>query len=113
MSCHLFSIMDDPCGDDKLDRIFYREKEFAEVFPDSVKDSGEKLPSGESILQVDVHPMMIYAVAAIQQLRAEKDAEIARLRAEKQAENEQLRSRLESLEKLLQHLLTRQQGASR
>ena len=44
-------------------------QEFAEVFPDYVKSSGEKLAdSDEEILQVDPYPLTIYSAAAIQEL---------------------------------------------
>jgi len=59
-------------------------QEFAEVFPDYVKSSGEKLANGGEILQVDTHPLTIYSAAAIQELHAElrnKDREIVELRA--------------------------------
>jgi hypothetical protein len=46
-------------------------QEFAEVFPDDVKGSGEKLPDGSEILQVDTYPLTIYSVAAIQELYRE------------------------------------------
>ncbi len=66
-------------------------QEFAQVFPDHVKGSGERLPDGSEILQVDTYPLTIYSAAAIQELRAEKDAEIA-----------VLKNRLERLEALLE-----------
>ena len=59
-------------------------QEFAQVFPDHVKGSGERLPDGSEILQVDTYPLTIYAAAAIQELRAENDAlrqRLARLEA--------------------------------
>ncbi len=43
-------------------------QEFAEVFPDYVKGSGETLPGGEEILQVDPYPLTIYSAAAVQEL---------------------------------------------
>lgn len=53
-------------------------QEFARVFPDHVQSSGEKLPDGSSILQVDTYPLTIYSAAAVQelhrQLRTENDA---------------------------------------
>ena len=50
-------------------------QEFAEVFPDAVKGSGEFLPgqyqnSTGEILQVDTYPALITAIAAIQELAA-------------------------------------------
>ena len=53
-------------------------QEFAKVFPDHVQGSGEKLPDGSDILQVDTYPLTIYSAAAVQelhrQLRTENDA---------------------------------------
>lgn len=45
-------------------------QEFAQVFPDHVQSSGERLPDGSEILQVDIHPLTIYSAAAIQELDA-------------------------------------------
>jgi len=72
-------------------------QEFAEVFPNYVKGSGETLSSGEEILQVDPYPLTIYSAAAIQELHdrmKEKDARIAEL----QAQLDGLGSRLQRLE---------------
>lgn len=49
-------------------------QEFAEVFPDHVKNSGEKLPDGSAILQVDTYPLTIYSAAAVQELARENEA---------------------------------------
>jgi hypothetical protein len=57
-------------------------QEFADVFPDHVKSSGEKLPDGSEILQVDPWPLTIYSVAAIQELHAKYNAETAKLKSE-------------------------------
>lgn len=68
-------------------------QEFAEVFPDWVKPSGEKLPDGGEILQVDTFPVTIYTAAAVQELHRqlqERDKKIASLEA-----------RLERLEAML------------
>ena len=46
-------------------------QEFAEVFPDHVKSSGETLPDGSAILQVDTYPLTIYSAAAVQELHRE------------------------------------------
>jgi hypothetical protein len=43
-------------------------QEFKSVFPDYVKGSGDRLPNGEEILQVDTYPLTIYSAAAIQEL---------------------------------------------
>jgi hypothetical protein len=72
-----------------------------------VKESGEKLASGESTHQVDVHPMQITAVAAVQPLHGilrEKDTQIAEL----QAQNDSLSGRVKPLERAMQHLLAAQ-----
>lgn len=65
-------------------------QEFRQVFPDHVCESGDKLPSGEPILQVDPWPLTIYSAAAVQELH--------RKVRDKEAEIESLRARLEALE---------------
>lgn len=65
-------------------------QEFRQVFPDHVGESGDKLPSGEPILQVDPWPLTIYSAAAVQELH--------RKVRDKEAEIETLRARLEVLE---------------
>ena len=81
-----------------VDRTYHNviAQEFKETFPDYVKSSGEKLPNGDEILQVDTYPLTIYSAAAIQELKREKDGEIQQLKSE----NADLRKRLEALEKL-------------
>ncbi|MEX1116912.1 MAG: tail fiber domain-containing protein, partial [Akkermansiaceae bacterium] len=49
-------------------------QEFAEVFPDDVKSSGERLPDGSEVLQVDTYPLTIYTAAAVQELHRENQA---------------------------------------
>lgn len=60
-------------------------QEFAEVFPDYVKSSGEQLAnSDEEILQVDPFPLTIYSAAGIQELHQivqEKEVKIVALQA--------------------------------
>lgn len=68
-------------------------QEFREVFPDHVKSSGEKLPDGSEILQVDTYPLTIYTAAAVQELNG-------RLQ-QKEAEITELKQRLQKLEQLL------------
>jgi hypothetical protein len=46
-------------------------QEFQQVFPDDVKGSGETLPDGSEILQVDTYPLTIYSAAAVQELHRE------------------------------------------
>ena len=64
-------------------------QEFARVFPDHVKSSGEALADGSSILQVDTYPLTIYSAAAIQELNRE---------------NEQLKRRLAEQDERLRRL---------
>lgn len=49
-------------------------QEFSQVFPEDVKSSGEKLPDGSSVLQVDTYPLTIYSAAAVQELHRENQA---------------------------------------
>jgi hypothetical protein len=78
-------------------------QDFAEVFPEAVRESGEAL-DGKSLLQVDIHPALITAIAAIQELHGlvkAKDAEVARLKEQ----NSALENRLQSLEKAVANLV--------
>lgn len=70
-------------------------QEFAEVFPDDVRSSGEKLPDGSEILQVDTYPLTIYSAAAIQELYRENRA------LEKKLSAQELR--LRKLEEILKN----------
>ncbi|MES2705813.1 MAG: tail fiber domain-containing protein [Verrucomicrobiota bacterium] len=59
-------------------------QEFREVFPDAVKFSGERMPDGSDILQVDTYPATITSLAAIRELHTlvkQRDTEIAELKA--------------------------------
>jgi len=79
-------------------------QEFREVFPDSVKSSGETLADGSEILQVDTYPLTIYSAAAVQELDRKVEKENATLRTEiraKEARIQSLEDRLAVLEKLL------------
>ena len=79
-------------------------QEFAQVFPDYVKDSGEKLPDGSGILQADTYPLTIYSAAAVQELKRKVEFENTELRDElKQKETEitELKGRLDALEKII------------
>lgn len=70
-------------------------QDFARVFPDWVKPSGEKLADGSDILQVDTYPITIYTAAAVQELHQQlqdRDDRIA-----------ELELRLSRLEKLIQN----------
>jgi len=85
---------------------FSKFHEFAKVFPAYVKSSGEKLPNGEEILQVDSYPLTIYSAAALQELYKkvqEKEAKIAELEKTAIAQQKQitaLETRLGTLEQL-------------
>ena len=68
-------------------------QEFQQVFPDDVKRSGQRLPDGSEILQVDTYPLTIYSAAAIQELHREN-----RLLKKKLNDQEQ---RLRKLEEIL------------
>ncbi|MFT6241043.1 MAG: hypothetical protein ACJAQT_003136 [Akkermansiaceae bacterium] len=59
-------------------------QEFAGVFPDDVKSSGEFLPDGSPILQVDTYPLTIYSAAAIQELHRENKLLKAKLEDQEQ-----------------------------
>lgn len=85
-------------------------QEFAEVFPEHVRGSGDRLPDGSEILQVDIHPLTIYSAAAIQELRAvvrAKEARIAALEERlisleaQQTANARLAAEVASLHRLL------------
>ncbi len=72
-------------------------QQFREVFPDDVKSSGEKLPNGEEILQVDTYPLTIYSAAAIQELNQKLERDLK----SKETEIDSLKQRLEKLEKII------------
>jgi hypothetical protein len=68
-------------------------QEFQKVFPEAVKSSGDKLPNGEPILQVDTYPLTIYSAAAIKELNQKVE--------EKNTRIAELERRLEKLERLI------------
>jgi len=68
-------------------------QEFAQVFPDDVKSSGETLPDGSEILQVDTYPLTIYSAAAVQELHRENK--------QQHRENLLLREKIAGLEERL------------
>jgi hypothetical protein len=72
-------------------------QEFQKVFPEAVKESGDKLANGDNILQVDTYPLTIYSAAAVQELNQ-------KLR-EKDTELQALRQRLSELEKVVGSLV--------
>lgn len=69
-------------------------QDFASVFPDHVQSSGESLPDGSPILQVDTYPLVIYSAAAVKELHRENTALKERL-----ASQEERLRRLEALVK--------------
>jgi hypothetical protein len=86
-------------------------QEFREVFPEHVKSSGEKLPDGSDILQVDIHPLTIYSAAAVQELNTKLNAQTREMTdgmkkvqaklSEKETEIAELKQRIEALEKAI------------
>ena len=68
-------------------------QEFAQVFPDDVKGSGQKLTDGSEILQVDTYPLTIYSAAAVQELHRQNK----QLRAQLADQEQRLRKLEESL----------------
>lgn len=86
-------------------------QEFREVFPEHVKSSGEKLPDGSDILQVDIHPLTIYSAAAVQELNAKLNSQTREMtdrvsKAEshlsaKETEIAELKQRIDALEKAI------------
>jgi alpha-tubulin suppressor-like RCC1 family protein len=75
-------------------------QEFATVFPDDVKSSGEVMPDGSPILQVDTYPLTIYAVAAVQELHRE-NRELKKKIADQDRKFADQESRLRRLEEAL------------
>jgi alpha-tubulin suppressor-like RCC1 family protein len=71
-------------------------QEFAQVFPNDVKSSGEKLADGSEILQVDTYPLTIYAAAAVQELHRDNQ----KLHRENQALKKQVSDQEQRLRKL-------------
>jgi hypothetical protein len=80
-------------------------QEFQFIFPDYVRGSGEKLASGDEILQVDTYPLTIYSAAAIQELRREVGAKEDRIRLLEQ-KNSALEDRLVALERVVSAMQT-------
>lgn len=80
-------------------------QEFAEVFPDAVRSSGElvtgtKAARENEILQVDIHPALITTIAAAQELAVNADAQAERIER-LEADNARLRERLDRIERQL------------
>ena len=70
-------------------------QEFQQVFPDDVKSSGETLPDGSPILQVDTYPLTIYSAAAVQELHRENQV-LKRQLADQEARLRKLEAILEN-----------------
>jgi hypothetical protein len=80
-------------------------QEFAQVFPEAVRGSGEYLPGlprtpGNEILQVDTYPAQVTALAAIQEL-ARQDEALHTALTRLEAENRALRADLQRLRQRL------------
>jgi hypothetical protein len=85
-------------------------QEFREVFPDHVQPSGESLPDGSEILQVDTYPLTIYSAAAVQELNQkleERSRKQAARSQELEAKNAALERELAELKALVQALATK------
>ncbi len=93
-------------------------QEFAQIFPEHVQGSGELLPDGSEILQVDTYPLTIYAAAAVQELRGVVDAqgeliaEQAGDLAEVQSRNETMAAELADLRASIESLQTSRRPSS-
>jgi hypothetical protein len=95
-------------------------QEFQQVFPEAVKRSGDKLPNGDDILQVDTYPLTIYSAAAIQELNRKVEAGSQRLEGRRQkaefriqkleAENVELKQSVEELKTLVETLAKKLDG---
>jgi hypothetical protein len=69
-------------------------QEFAEVFPGDVKSSGETMPDGSAILQVDTYPLTIYSAAAVQEL-AKENATLKKQLAEQETRIKRIEAALQ------------------
>ncbi len=80
------------------DRFYYNfiAQEYAEVFPESVKGSGEYLESGEEILQMDSYNAQIVTIKAVQELIKENEV--------LKQDNEQLQQEIDNLKQQYQML---------
>ncbi len=105
-----------------VDQRYYNviAQEFAEVFPDAVRRSGEFLPGAKAapenaILQVDVHPALITAIAATQELAMKDEAQAEHLEAENvrlRADNARMQRQLQRLAQRLDAIEVEMQGRS-
>jgi hypothetical protein len=77
-------------------------QEFQQVFPDDVKSSGETLPDGSPILQVDTYPLTIYSAAAVQELHRENQA-MKRQLTDQERQLADQEARLRKLEAILEN----------
>jgi alpha-tubulin suppressor-like RCC1 family protein len=77
-------------------------QEFQQVFPDDVKSSGETLPDGSPILQVDTYPLTIYSAAAVQELHRENQV-LKRQLADQERQFADQEARLRKLEAILEN----------
>jgi hypothetical protein len=79
-------------------------QEFAQVFPDDVKGSGQRLPDGSEILQVDTYPLTIYSAAAVQELHRQIKQLKAQLADQEQRLRNQFKAQLADQEQRLRKL---------
>lgn len=96
-----------------IEDVFYYNfiaQEYRDVFPQSVKGSGDFLSTGEEILQLDTYFAQIVAIKAIQELKARNDAlkeqnitQQSRV-TELEEENQALRRTMQSIETRLSAL---------
>ena len=77
-------------------------QEFAEVFPEDVKGSGQLLSDGSEVLQVDTYPLTIYSAAAIQELHRENQL-LQKQLSEQEVRLGEQEVRLRKLEALLKN----------
>ena len=75
-------------------------QEFGQVFPNDVKSSGETLPDGSEILQVDTYPLTIYSAAAVQELHRQNQQQ-HRVNQLLQGEITELQERIRKIEESL------------
>jgi len=80
-------------------------QEFAKVFPEYVQSSGDKLPDGSNILQVDTYPLTIYSAAAVQ--------ELSRKLEQKETEITELKSQLSELSELVRTMNQKLNGGEK
>ena len=84
-------------------RYNFIAQEYAEVFPQSVREGGETL-DGEAVLQMDGSYAQVVAIKALQQLIGE-NRELVRKQEAQAREIEQLKEEIAALKKVLETLV--------